>query len=966
MLPLQRSRAPQSLHSWWSDSNPGGAAFPIHTLAKPLSKFLHHRAVSSIVAKSRSAPLSKGSLEVLTWYLQSRDKDIGPSTKVLILQELNRRAQWEPQTWFMVEENVHHAIVQLLGSANDNILASACRLLGTLAQWRSGNAAIVDVNPCSNLVWLVTYNDSPVVHKQAVYALSRVGQYSAAGARALIEAGAVSLTSTLLRGECLNKMSVGHSQSQRTTRRMTTNNHNSSSRDRAQLNQPVYSYLSLRRSSPGSMDPTSARKDFYRTADMPQQSYDSGSRADAIETTRTPMSLDSCVDSTMGVHTVSPEQRPHSISRPMRNCPEIQCDSTPPLSMARGPSLVAQVIHRADIIEPFILRPTLPPVSMASQTSKTIIHTVSDYLEDFSTATLEHDLNVAESNKRARLNPPAYSPYPSSPEPMDPISQSPSQPQSPARGEFLGDHLARREKASVDTQQSSNASHGGSDSVPAIDEVIAKMRLTMAPESDIGGSTTGQNANISRLPLHNDTVDTEPIIQDRFAQERKHMRLHICNPDFEDGADLDTYIPDVHEPKSDSITLPSKIIHLERKASLVEVVGDSDSDGPAMPKKTQSKKKGRATKEVVEVAPADHKLVLMIPCAEQGIQRQQLSHATTFSEALDIIHDTIGHADVDKKPALLYKLSTAGKQDEASDWAQTPTGRAKVISVKIIVADQYLHSLRMKRGAKMTGPKVNGKQKNHILDLDHTQCGDNEFDDKLDIIDKEQRYLEQLNSQRGKCQLCGPTKTCKITVAGAHYHLSNTQLRAWSHSLAVGTHDVTLTTPPNDTLFSMFFENPKAAPVESASAPIPLAQYMAMNPINPLGLVPWAMPTMSPPFHGNPTTPIMPTPTPLADWATSSEVCPTLPSSDLADTVSANSYPEISYFLKKLNELQPRRRLLKCIPKFDELDFYNIDELVKLGPAAELAQITSISLGNATYILENAKREMKRVDREIK
>jgi hypothetical protein len=496
--------------------------------------------------------------------------------------------------------------------------------------------------------------------------------------------------------------------------------------------------------------------------------------------------------------------------------------------MARGPSLVAQVIHRADIIEPFILRPTLPPVSMASQTSKTIIHTVSDYLEDFSTATLEHDLNVAESNKRARLNPPAYSPYPSSPEPMDPISQSPSQPQSPARGEFLGDHLARREKASVDTQQSSNASHGGSDSVPAIDEVIAKMRLTMAPESDIGGSTTGQNANISRLPLHNDTVDTEPIIQDRFAQERKHMRLHICNPDFEDGADLDTYIPDVHEPKSDSITLPSKIIHLERKASLVEVVGDSDSDGPAMPKKTQSKKKGRATKEVVEVAPADHsasyvmsfsgvllhiiiELVLMIPCAEQGIQRQQLSHATTFSEALDIIHDTIGHADVDKKPALLYKLSTAGKQDEAirlgsdADWAgcceeviAAEKDKRKSISVKIIVADQvslthffflsftllqYLHSLRMKRGAKMTGPKVNGKQKNHILDLDHTQCGDNEFDDKLDIIDKEQRYLEQLNSQRGKCQLCGPTKTCKITVAGAHYHLSNTQLRAWSHSL---------------------------------------------------------------------------------------------------------------------------------------------------------------------------------------
>jgi hypothetical protein len=81
---------------------------------------------------------------------------------------------------------------------------------------------------------------------------------------------------------------------------------------------------------------------------------------------------------------------------------------------------------------------------------------------------------------------------------------------------------------------------------------------------------------------------------------------------------------------------------------------------------------------------------------------------------------------------------------------------------------------------------------------------------------------------------------------------------------------------------------------------------------------------------------------------------------------AANPYPEISDFLNKLNDLQPRRQLLKCIPKFDELDFYNIDELVKLGPAAELAQITSISLGNATYILEKVKGEIKRIDREIK
>ncbi|KAF7368539.1 hypothetical protein MVEN_00177200 [Mycena venus] len=904
MLPLQRSRAPQSIYSWWSDSNPGGAAFPIHTLAKPLSKFLHHRAVSSIIAKSRSGPLSKGNLEVLTWYLQSRDKDIGPSTKVLILQELNRRALWEAQTHFMVEENVQHAIVPLLGSANDNLLAWACTLLGTLAQWRSGNAAIVDVNPCHHFVWLITYNDSPVVHKQAVYALTRVGQYSAAGAQ---DSDILEWTSRMAvdishSGEILNNMSEVHSQ--RTTRRITTNNHSSSSRDRARLNPAV--------------------------------------------------------DSTY------------------HYCPEIQeCGSMPPPPMTMGPPLAAQVIHREDIIEPFTLRP------MSESTLRT-----ASKLQDSSAAALVQDHNAAESREHARFNPPAYSPYPSpasSPQPTDPIPL----PQSPTRGEFLPGHRTCHEKASVDTQQSygSNTSHGGGEIVLAIDEVIGRMGLTMAPESVIGSAMTasaGQSAGaniISRL-THN---DTEPVIQERYApeiQSSKHVRLDPClstNPDFEDGVDSNTYIPDVREPKSDSITPSPEIIHSERKASRIEVIGDSCSDGSVIPKKTQSKK-ARAVDEVVEMAPADHKLILMIPCAEQGTRRQRLTHATTFSEVLDIIHETIGCADVDEKPALMYKLSTAGKQDEAirldsdADWAgcreevkDAEKDKKKAISVKIIVTDQYLYSLRVKLGVKATDPKVNEKQKMQILALDHAQSGDDDFNDGLNIMEKEKRYLEQLESQYGKCQLCGPTKICKTTITGAHYHLSNNQLRNWSHSLAVGTHAVTLETPPNDTIFSMFFENSKAAPVDPASTPpISMAQQMTMNPINPFGLMPWAMPTMLPSFHGNPTTSIMPTPAPLASWAASSDPSSTFPSSDTPNMAAGNPYPEISYFLSKLNELQPRRQLLRSIPKFEELDFYNIDELVELGPAAALAQITSISLGNATYILEKARAEIKRIDREIK
>ncbi|KAJ7906191.1 hypothetical protein B0H13DRAFT_2021508, partial [Mycena leptocephala] len=43
MQPLRRWSTPQSVHSWWSDSNPTGATIPLHALAKPLMKRLYHR-----------------------------------------------------------------------------------------------------------------------------------------------------------------------------------------------------------------------------------------------------------------------------------------------------------------------------------------------------------------------------------------------------------------------------------------------------------------------------------------------------------------------------------------------------------------------------------------------------------------------------------------------------------------------------------------------------------------------------------------------------------------------------------------------------------------------------------------------------------------------------------------------------------------------------------------------------------
>lgn len=68
-------------------------------------------------------------------------------------------------------------------------------------------------------------------------------------------------------------------------------------------------------------------------------------------------------------------------------------------------------------------------------------------------------------------------------------------------------------------------------------------------------------------------------------------------------------------------------------------------------------------------------LVLHIPRAsEVGNQRVEFTHVTSFLEALHIIHQTVGCADVARKPVLTYKLSNAAQKAvpmslaSPSDW----------------------------------------------------------------------------------------------------------------------------------------------------------------------------------------------------------------------------------------------------------------------------------------------------------
>ncbi|KAJ7782938.1 hypothetical protein B0H16DRAFT_1447174 [Mycena metata] len=432
-----------------------------------------------------------------------------------------------------------------------------------------------------------------------------------------------------------------------------------------------------------------------------------------------------------------------------------------------------------------------------------------------------------------------------------------------------------------------------------------------------------------------------------------NFNLSMANFD-QDAYVYDPNAADARSADSSIEITPPPAPRASSKKRVAPVTSESEDDVDSPEKPKPKKKKKAAETKVVD--PADRKLILMVPRAEsQGTQRVQLTHATSFDDALVVIHETIGCIDpVIKKPVLMYKLSsTAAKVspislDADGNWEGcldevTAAEKKKPVSVQIIVTEQYLVSLRARLKIK-TAPKGKGKGKDKmvILDLEHAGSGDDDFDEGLGIMEKEQMFLAQLQAKYGRCQLCGPDKACKID--------------------AVETRGVTDSTPPNDGLFGMFFKNSKSLPATAASVPHPafaMPPYM-MNPM----MMPWGMsgmPGMSS-GYAQAVTPGTPTPQPPSR-ASGSKLEPAFPSSDPPEMGAINPYPEIVDFLHELDGYQPRRNLLNCIPLFEELDFYNIDEIAKLKTPQQLTNVVQLSLGNATYIMEQVKAEMKRVDR---
>ncbi|KAJ7476919.1 hypothetical protein B0H11DRAFT_1304274 [Mycena galericulata] len=192
MQPLRRRSTPQSVHSWWSDSNPPGATISLHALAKPLSKFLYHRQASGIIAKGADSPLSRETVEILTTYLTF--KDIFPSTRALVLTYLGARAgRTEDDARAIVDGNgiacAMACAAELLQSSNPDVFNLTCHMLQNIAQHQSLRNAVDEIDP---LRILLNYL-SPIIGRRVLR--QAIGPLTSALPKSSIEAFAAYLGS---------------------------------------------------------------------------------------------------------------------------------------------------------------------------------------------------------------------------------------------------------------------------------------------------------------------------------------------------------------------------------------------------------------------------------------------------------------------------------------------------------------------------------------------------------------------------------------------------------------------------------------------------------------------------------------------------------------------------------------------------------------------------------------------------
>jgi len=283
------------------------------------------------------------------------------------------------------------------------------------------------------------------------------------------------------------------------------------------------------------------------------------------------------------------------------------------------------------------------------------------------------------------------------------------------------------------------------------------------------------------------------------------------------------------------------------------------------------------------------------------------------------------------------------------------------------------------KAAPARGGKVKLGKKITLMDLDNDGEDDDAGDDS--ILDKEQKFHEQLEKLLTRCQLCGPTKFCRISRNGEHVNLTFQQRRGWVAALVVlfcyytlvesdclqfdqahGMHGVTLQTPPHSDLFADFHG---LAAAKKRDMPEP-ANPTVTAPLTPTMMMP---PYMFPsPWYAQPSIPYA---NPPAGFPMMPQIAPgglfraekhDLPSSDPPDEASLEPYPEIDAFLDRIEINNPKRKLTNYKDLFEFHDYYNVDDIADITLERLTANPFNMTHGNAEFLLKEIRKEMKRVN----
>ncbi|KAF7350407.1 hypothetical protein MVEN_01345500 [Mycena venus] len=196
MLPLNRQDTRPSIHSWWSDSNPGlqGPTINLHAAAKPLMRRIYNRQALQLIKKNRGSPLSTTTLEIYLSYLPW--KFISSSTKDVILEELMARSESEADAGAMVVSSVFNIfLAQMLESPDMGVQIFACTLLASLVKFECTMPAILELGICEQLMSSLRAG----IPRSAIYvALSQIARWSD-GAQAVVDAKALDDVKELLK-----------------------------------------------------------------------------------------------------------------------------------------------------------------------------------------------------------------------------------------------------------------------------------------------------------------------------------------------------------------------------------------------------------------------------------------------------------------------------------------------------------------------------------------------------------------------------------------------------------------------------------------------------------------------------------------------------------------------------------------------------------------------------------------------